>query len=153
MADDADRLLAFPLRDPGHNGPVVTEAPVPVHLQEVRGQIIHIVERVRPERVPRDLHALPGREVIKDLLDRFLEFFLGAFDLSGKIDAFVADLAKLVDLFFHFHDRLFKSKARIKNIARAKLDLLLDRDGRFRLFVAAFFLFDLLRHNERVLLG
>jgi hypothetical protein len=97
--------------------------------------------------VAGDLDALPGRQMIEDILNSFLEFFLRALNFAGEIDAVMVDLAKLVDLFFHVHDRPLESEARVKNIARPELDLLPDRD-RLHIFLGSgFLLFDLLGHE------
>ena len=141
VANDADDFLALPFSDPCHDGPVIAETPIPVDLKKIRGQIVHIVERVRTQRVTCHLHALPRGKIVKNILNGFFEFFLSAFDLPGKVNAVMVDLAEFVNLFFHLHNRPFKGKAGIKNITRAKLDLFPDFDRLGLFSIVAFFFF------------
>ena len=49
------------------DGVVIGKAPIAVQLVEPGEEALDVVERVRPGRMPRDEHALPGRQVGVDL--------------------------------------------------------------------------------------
>ncbi len=61
MADHGDGLVVKE-REAGDDRGVVAEPPVAVELRELGEQPIDVVQRRRPVRMPRDLHALPGLE-------------------------------------------------------------------------------------------
>ena len=70
---------------------------------------LHVIERVRPLRMARDLRDLPRRQLGVDFLGQLLAFFLQARDLLGDVErGIVLHEAQLVDLRFELGDRLLE---------------------------------------------
>src|SRR6185503_7937182 len=80
MADERDRS-AVDLAETGDERPVVRAAAVAVQLHPVVDEALHVVERVRPLGVTRELDRPPDRLVGRVLL-KALELFLEALRLT-----------------------------------------------------------------------
>ncbi len=78
---DHEHLVRADAAETGHDRRVVRERPIAVQLDEVAAHEIDQVGALRPHRMPRDLHGLPGRE-----------------RLVGLDEEAVARLPKLADL-------------------------------------------------------
>ena len=101
--------LAVVVGKAGHDGVVVAEAAVAVHLDEIGEQQADVVEHVRPGGVPRHLHALPGRQGPVDLAPDRLDAAAEALDLPIALGRGRHQLEGL-DLLLQDADRLFEFK-------------------------------------------
>src|SRR5262249_50250537 len=82
---------------------VVAEGAIAVQLDEVFEQARHVVERERTQRMARQQHLLPGRQLAEDLALQLARFTLQAADLQLELRA--PELLELGDLVFQLHDR------------------------------------------------
>ncbi len=96
------------IRIAGHERGIIAKRPVAVQLYEAV-QFGDVVERERPARVAREIHALPRREITEDLRFERDRFLFQRADLSGEIHALrLVELFQSVDLGFELEQRLFK---------------------------------------------
>jgi len=96
-------------RQPAHDGRVVREGAVAVHLLEIRAHGLDVVEGVGALRVARDLGDLPGGELAVDVLGELAALLRQPLDLLRDVDgAVVLDEAQLLDLLLEFRDGLFE---------------------------------------------
>ena len=128
VAHDQHRLAAE-LGEPAHDGPVGSEAPIALDLEEVGEELVEVVERVGPVGVPGELDDLPGREVVEDLDLEPLGLPLQLLDLVAHIDRGGGrELLQLFDLGLEGEQRPFELDgvgrawhARVYSMAASKI--------------------------------
>src|SRR5258708_16763034 len=86
LVADPRASLAVEARQPGYDGRIVQERAVAVQLLEGRDQHGHVLERVGPLRMARNLRHLPGSEIAVDLLRKHLAALGKALDLLRDVD-------------------------------------------------------------------
>jgi hypothetical protein len=85
-------------REPAHDRGIVAERPVAVQFLEPGENAVHVIERVRPLRMARDLRDLPGVELGVDVLGERLALLLQPSDLFGDVErGVVLHEAQLLD--------------------------------------------------------
>jgi hypothetical protein len=77
---------------------IVGEAAIAVQLDEVREQVVDVIERRRARGMPRHLHALPGRQVAIQIATHHVD---AAFEARDFLVALLAGLQRgqRLDLF------------------------------------------------------
>src|ERR1700730_5686257 len=78
------------------DGLIVAIAAVAVHLEKIREQQPDEIQRVRPLRMPGDLRALPGTEVLVKLAAKLRNLLANALELRVSISA-AGEMAQLLD--------------------------------------------------------
>jgi len=82
---------------------------VAVQFHPVCKTALDVIEGKGPLVVPRDLHSLPGRQVVVNVTARFAKFCLKFFHRLPKIDiVFRGMTLKILQTPFQLKDRLFK---------------------------------------------
>src|SRR5690606_15350865 len=108
MADDHDRL-AFETRRSADDRVIVRVHTIAMQLLEVGEDRAHVVERVRPLRMARELRDLPLAQIRKDARRERAAFRTQPCDLFSDVHLRVAgDELQLVDLRFELRDRLLE---------------------------------------------
>ncbi len=70
---------------------------------------LNVIERKRPLHMPRDLHALPGGQVIVNLAACFANLLLDRLNFGIKIDIVLLGMTfEVLQLPLQFKDRLFE---------------------------------------------
>ena len=68
-----------------------------------------VIERKRPLHMPRDLHPLPGGQVLVNLAARFADFQLHRFHFRVEIDVVLVGVRfEFLEPALQFQDRLFE---------------------------------------------
>jgi len=108
MADDHHRP-AVEAGEATDDGGVVGIGAVAVQFLEVGADALHIVQRVGPLRMARELGDLPGAELGEDRLGQRAALLLQPADLLADVDlGVVAEVAQLLDLGLELGDGLFE---------------------------------------------
>ena len=82
---------------------------VAVQLDGIGEDLVHVVERVRPLRMARDLRDLPRRQLGVDVLGELLALLAEPVDLFGDVDGRLGlHVAQLFDLGLELRDRLLE---------------------------------------------
>ena len=70
-----------------------------------------VIERERPLRVPRNLHTLPGRQVLVDLATRFADLGFHRLDFGIEIEiVLVGMILQILKTTLQLEDWLFEIK-------------------------------------------
>ena len=111
-ADDHHPVFPQPGEAADH-GPVLGKQPVTVQFVKLGEGVLDVIQRVRPVRMPGQLHPLPRGEVQKDVAPRLLQLFLDDLDFLLETDAqrmLVRVLTEFIQLGLQFDDRLLEIK-------------------------------------------
>ena len=109
-ADDQHPVFAQPGKTADHRA-ILGKQPVAVQFLKTGKSLLDVIQRVRPARMARELHALPRSQVQKNLPARFLKFFLDELNFLLETDPqrmFLRMRPEIVQLVLQFGDRLFK---------------------------------------------
>ena len=98
---------AFVEGQAGHDGRIVPEPPVAMHLHEIREQVREIVQRIRPLGVAGELDDVDGRQLRGDLRPLLLD--LEAESGDPLLLRRVVALLESVDLLLELDDGLFQA--------------------------------------------
>ncbi len=112
MPDNSARL-AIETGKTAHQGGVIAEITITVHLEKIGEEHIDIVERIRAGLVPGQLRPLPAGQVAENILAELFGLLLQLLQFTGKIDVISRIIAQLVDLFSQFNQRLFEIKKKL----------------------------------------
>ena len=107
-ADDHDRF-ALELRETADNRFVVAETAVAGELDEIREEMVDVVERVRAFRVAGELNPLPRRQLAVNLLHGLVHALGQRIDLVGKVELVVfGELLQFLQFFAQLYDRFLE---------------------------------------------
>ena len=81
-----------------HDCVVIMKEPVTVQLGKAAESFVNVIERVRPLRMPRELHALPSGEVRVNLAFLCLQLFLKLANLIMHVHIHLAVLRVLAEI-------------------------------------------------------
>jgi hypothetical protein len=101
--------VAVESREAADDRQVVGEVPVAMQLDEIREDLVDVIQRVGTLRMAGDLGDLPGRQVAVDVLGQLLALLAQLVDLFRDVDRGLGlHVAQFLDLALEFGNRLLE---------------------------------------------
>ena len=109
LMSDNDATMRAEFRQPARHRLVIAEMPIAMKLDPFGETTRQIIERKWTLRVPRDLHALPGSEVVVNLTARFADLGFHGLDLGIEIEVVLVRMVlQILEPPLQFQDRFLK---------------------------------------------
>jgi hypothetical protein len=119
LADDQD-FLVLELGEAGDHRPVVAKGSVPVQLDKLVEDQLDVVERLRPRRMPGDLHDVGRAQFLVQLARLVLDLDPQAANRLPHVGRFAQLRFQRSELALLLVDLLFESKFQVRRRQRAK---------------------------------
>ena len=109
LVGDDDTAMVPELRQAARHRFVIAEDTVAVQFDPIGEATLDIIERERAPNVPRQLHALPGGEVVVNRAARFADLVFHRLDFGIEIElVFVGMVLQILEPPLQLEDRFFK---------------------------------------------